>query len=63
MLALIWEIYARYLDNQLLFPTLTATVDALSGGHGERRSARRVWYSLKVLLMGYAIRLSRSRRC
>ena len=27
-LALIWEIYGRYLNNDLLFPTFTATVAA-----------------------------------
>ena len=29
LLALVWEIYARILDNPLLFPTFTATVAAL----------------------------------
>ena len=37
-LAVIWEIYARLLDNPLLFPTFTATIEAfyegiVGGGH------------------------------
>ena len=28
VLALIWEIYARWLDNPLLFPTFSATLEA-----------------------------------
>lgn len=31
-LALIWEAYGRYLDNELLFPTFTATVRAFYEG-------------------------------
>ena len=37
VLALVWEVYARWLNNPLLFPTFTATIEAfcrrhLSGG-------------------------------
>jgi NitT/TauT family transport system permease protein len=54
-LAIIWEGYARYLGQSLLFPTFTATLsafyrDVLSGVLPER--AR---YSLTLLLQGYAI--------
>jgi sulfonate transport system permease protein len=55
MLALIWEIYARILDNPLLFPTFGATVEALWDGivHGELLT--RAWFSIKLLAMGYSI--------
>jgi sulfonate transport system permease protein len=52
-LALVWEIYARRLNNELLVPTFSATVRAfvvaiLSGG-----LLHMVWASIKVLLVGY----------
>jgi sulfonate transport system permease protein len=53
-LALIWEIYARFLDNELLFPTLTATLNAFWEGMVSGDLPRRIGYTLKVLLMGYA---------
>ena len=54
VLALIWEAYGRFLNNDLLFPTFSATVRAffdaiLSGVLPARAGA-----SIKVLLMGYA---------
>ena len=53
MLALIWEAYARWLDNSLLFPTFTATLQAffheLVGGE----LIRKAWTSLRVLVIGY----------
>ena len=56
LLALVWEIYARWLNNPLLFPTFSATVEAFAEGIFERRAARpRRWTSLRVLLIGYAI--------
>jgi NitT/TauT family transport system permease protein len=54
VLALIWEIYGRYLNNDLLFPTFSATMgaffDSILGGVLPARA----WSSIKVLLMGYA---------
>lgn len=50
---LIWEGYARFLDNELLFPTLTSTIAAL---FGELRSGvlfPMIGNSLKTLLIGY----------
>lgn len=54
-LALIWQGYAMALNNPLLFPTLTATLGALWDGvvHGELLA--RAWFSLHVLLIGYAV--------
>ena len=72
VLAALWEVYARWLDNQLLFPTFSATrrgvVRRLSSA---ARCSQRALTSLKVLLIGYsagiaarraADRRSRSRR-
>ena len=41
VLALVWEGYARVLNNPLLFPTLTATVAALSASIAIGRAAAR----------------------
>ena len=54
VLGAIWEIYARILDNELLFPTLTATMEAFFDGIVSGGLVARVGYSLKVLLMGYS---------
>jgi NitT/TauT family transport system permease protein len=53
-LAAAWELYARWLDNPLLFPTFAATAGALFEGivHGEL--LERAWTSVRVLLLGYA---------
>ncbi|WP_374701311.1 ABC transporter permease, partial [Methylobacterium sp. B1] len=54
LLAGIWEAYGRYLDNDLLFPTFSATVEAFFRGIADGTLPARAWSSLKVLLMGYA---------
>lgn len=54
VLALIWEIYGRYLDNTLLFPTLSETLKALSDRIADGSLPARAFASIKVLLMGYA---------
>lgn len=54
-LALIWEAYGRYLDNELLFPTFTATVRAFYEGVRSGVIPLRAWTSFKVLIAGYAI--------
>lgn len=57
VLALAWEIYARTLDNPLIFPTFTATLSALLAGlvSGElpRAAAATIW----LLVQGYALGL------
>ncbi|MCJ2037620.1 ABC transporter permease [Methylobacterium sp. J-059] len=55
VLALIWEAYGRYLDNDLLFPTFTATVTAFAHGVADGTLVLRAWGSIKVLLIGYAL--------
>jgi NitT/TauT family transport system permease protein len=52
-LAAVWEIYARWLDNPLLFPTFGATVGAFVDGIVHGALLDRAWTSIKVLLVGY----------
>jgi NitT/TauT family transport system permease protein len=54
VLALLWEVYARLLNNPLLFPTLSATLEALWSALATGNLLGHVWFSLRVLLMGYA---------
>ena len=53
-LALVWEIYGRYLNNNLLFPTFGETMSAFFTNIGNGVLPARAWSSIKVLLMGYA---------
>jgi NitT/TauT family transport system permease protein len=55
VLALIWEAYARYLNNDLLFPTFTATITAFFNNVVNGTLPARAWASIKVLLTGYAL--------
>jgi sulfonate transport system permease protein len=54
VLALIWEAYGRFLNNDLLFPTFSATVRAFFNAILSGVLPARAWASIKVLLMGYA---------
>jgi NitT/TauT family transport system permease protein len=54
LLALAWELYARVLNNPLLFPTFTATVTAFAHGIASGELLQKSATSLRVLLMGYA---------
>jgi NitT/TauT family transport system permease protein len=54
VLALIWETYGRFLNNDLLFPTFSATVRAFIDAILSGVLPARAWASIKVLLMGYA---------
>ena len=55
VLALLWEGYARWLNNPLLFPTFTATLSALAEATASGVLPGRAVTSLRVLLIGYAI--------
>jgi NitT/TauT family transport system permease protein len=57
VLALAWEGYARSLNNPLLFPTLSATVSALSGSIRSGELPRAILYTLTLLVQGYALGL------
>lgn len=54
-LAAIWQIYATYLDNPLLFPTLSDTIRTLFDRFVDGTLPARIWTTLKILFMGYAI--------
>ena len=54
ILALIWEAYGRYLNNNLLFPTFSETMSAFFTNIGNGVLPARAWSSIKVLLMCYA---------
>src|SRR6185436_3766811 len=58
LLAAAWEIYARALNNPLLFPTFTSTVGALVAGIGTGAIPRAGAYTLSLLLKGYAAGLA-----
>ena len=54
VLAVMWEAYARWLDNGLLFPSFAGTVTALWDGILSGRIPFAAFTSIKVLLQGYA---------
>jgi len=54
VLAAAWEIYARTLNNALLFPTFSATVQAFVDGLIHGTLLLKAWTSIRVLLVGYA---------
>jgi NitT/TauT family transport system permease protein len=54
LLALLWELYARKLDNPLLFPTFGATLEAFGQAIRSGVIPQRTGHSLRVLAQGYA---------
>jgi NitT/TauT family transport system permease protein len=56
-IALAWELYARHLNNPLLVPTFSATVDAFWTGMLGGDLPQKVVNSVVLLLKGYAIGL------
>jgi NitT/TauT family transport system permease protein len=48
-----WEIYARVLNNALLFPSFSATAEAFFDMIVQGTLLLRAWTSIKVLLVGY----------
>src|SRR5258708_19642251 len=54
MLATIWQAYSTVLDNPLLFPKFSDTVSAFYDNIMNGVLLQRSWFSIKVLLMGYA---------
>lgn len=53
VLAVIWEVAARWQDNDLLLPTFSATARALVEGLASGELIEKVGISLAVLLQGY----------
>ena len=54
MLATIWQVYSTVLDNALLFPKFSDTISAFYDNIMNGVLLQRGWFSIKVLLMGYA---------
>lgn len=50
-----WEAYATWVNNPLMFPSVTDTLRALVDATLRGPLLDRIWASLKVLLVGYAI--------
>jgi sulfonate transport system permease protein len=57
VIAAAWEIYARALNNPLLVPTFTATLEAFEAGMRSGDLPQKVVNSVVLLLKGYAIGL------
>lgn len=57
ILAAIWEIYGRALNNPLLFPTFSATVGALWSSTLSGELPRAAAYTIGLLLQGYVLGL------
>ena len=55
VLALVWEAYGRYLNNDLLFPTFTQTMSSFLSSVAAFELPARAWASIRVLLIGYGI--------
>jgi NitT/TauT family transport system permease protein len=58
VLIIVWELYARWLNNPLLFPTFTETVRVFLGDISNGVLIDRVLTSLRTLALGYAIGLA-----
>ncbi|MQA28995.1 MAG: ABC transporter permease subunit [Luteitalea sp.] len=58
ILALAWEVYARSLDNDLVFPTFSATIAALAASIVSGELPRAMAYTLSLLLKGYVVGLA-----
>lgn len=54
IIGLVWEAYARWLDNPLLVPTLSDTIKAMWDATKSGVLPARVLTSLRVLMIGYA---------
>ena len=54
VLLVAWEVYARYLDNELLVPTFSATITAWWQDMESGVLPARAWASLQVLAIGFS---------
>jgi len=55
VLALVWEVYGRWLDNSLLFPSFSETLHAFMSGISSGVLLQRAAVSLETLLIGYGL--------
>ena len=58
LIAVAWETYARYLNNPLLVPTFSATIDAFVEGIRTGDIPDKALNSVQLLLKGYALGLA-----
>jgi NitT/TauT family transport system permease protein len=58
VIAVGWEIYARRLNNPLLVPTFSATIEAFWAGIANGDIPQKVSNSVQLLLKGYAVGLA-----
>jgi NitT/TauT family transport system permease protein len=58
VLIVVWELYARWLNNPLLFPTFTDTLRVFLGDIGNGMLIDRALTSLRTLALGYSIGLA-----
>lgn len=54
-LAIVWEIYGRWLNNALLFPSFSETVQAFFAGIGSGVLLERAAVSMRTLVVGYGL--------
>ncbi|WP_289014340.1 ABC transporter permease subunit [uncultured Methylobacterium sp.] len=57
LIAIVWESYARWLDNPLSLPTLTETLQTLGSDILNGRIPQRLAVTLRILLVGYGLGL------
>src|SRR5450830_1673054 len=55
VLALVWEVYGRWPDNSLLFPSFSETLHAFMSGISSGVLLQRAAVSLETLLIGYGL--------
>ncbi|MBE0549946.1 MAG: ABC transporter permease [Rubrivivax sp.] len=55
VLAAIWQAYARFLNNDLMLPTFSATLEAFVSRTLSGELPAKAWVSITVLVQGYAI--------
>ena len=55
LLAIVWEVYGRVMDNPLLFPTFSDTAHAFFSGLASGKLLQAAWSSISLLLQGYAV--------
>ena len=54
VLAAIWELYARWLNNPLVVPTFSSTIVAFWAAIASGELPVKVWTSIRILVVGYA---------
>ena len=55
VLGVVWQVYATFLNNELMFPSFSATVVAFYEAIVHGPLLPRTLFSLKILIMGYGI--------